>query len=48
VISRARTELVIFLTPRVIYDTNQIRDATEEIRGRLKRIQNLIQQDKDQ
>ena len=33
---KARTELIIFLTPRVIYDTNQISDATEELRQKLK------------
>ena len=32
------------MTPRVIYDTNQIQDATEEIRGRLKKLQNSIEQ----
>ena len=37
--SKARTELIIFLTPRVIYDTNQIQDATEEIKGQLKKLQ---------
>jgi len=41
--TKARTELIIFMTPRVIYDTNQIQDATEEIRSRLKKIQNMIQ-----
>jgi general secretion pathway protein D len=41
--TKARTELIIFLTPRVIYDTNQIQDATEEIRGRLKKLQNALQ-----
>jgi general secretion pathway protein D len=34
--SKERTELVVLLTPRVIYDTNQIRDATEELRARIK------------
>ena len=37
--SKARTELIIFLTPRVIYDTNQIQDATDEIKGQLKKLQ---------
>jgi len=36
--SRSRTELIIFLTPRVIYDTNQIQDATDEIKNSLKHI----------
>ncbi len=37
-ISHSRTELIIFLTPRVIYDTNQIQDATDEIRNMLKKL----------
>ena len=40
-ISKARTELVVFLTPRVIYDTNQITDATDEIKSSLKHLQKL-------
>ena len=36
-----RTELIIFLTPRVIYDTNQMVEATDEIRNSMKRIQKL-------
>jgi general secretion pathway protein D len=43
--NKARTELIVFLTPRVIYDTNQISDATDEIKSSLKRIQKL---DKEQ
>jgi len=34
----ARTELIIFLTPRVIYDTNQITDASDEIKSKLKKL----------
>ena len=41
-ITKARTELVVFLTPRVIYDTNQIVDATDEIRSNMRRVQKLI------
>jgi hypothetical protein len=33
---------VVFLTPRVIYDTAQMLDATDEIRGNLKRLQRMI------
>jgi general secretion pathway protein D len=40
--STQRTELIIFLTPRVIYDTNQITDATEEIKSNLKRVGKLM------
>jgi len=37
-----RTELIIFLTPRVIYDTIQLDDATEEIKSNLKRVSKLL------
>ncbi|MEO8596306.1 MAG: type II secretion system secretin GspD [Candidatus Solibacter sp.] len=40
--SKTRTELVVFLTPRVIYDTNQISDATDEIRSGMKRLNRMI------
>ena len=38
----SRTELIIFLTPRVIYDPSQILDATDEIKSNLKRIQKMM------
>ncbi len=34
--NKQRTELVIFLTPHVIYDTNQIVDASEELKDSFK------------
>jgi len=33
------------LTPRVIYDTNQLIDATDEIRSNLKRVSKLMRDD---
>jgi general secretion pathway protein D len=42
-ISDARTELIIFLTPHVIYDTNQVQDATEEIKSNLQKLKKSIQ-----
>ncbi len=42
--SQARTELVIFLTPHVIYDNSQLMDATDEIKGRLKSLKNDIRE----
>ncbi|MCW5979329.1 MAG: type II secretion system secretin GspD [Bryobacteraceae bacterium] len=39
-----RTELVVFMTPRVIYDTNQILDATEEIKSRFKKLRKMLDQ----
>jgi general secretion pathway protein D len=44
--SKSRTELVVFLTPRVIYDAAQLQDAAEEIKGNLKRIQKMIKDDR--
>jgi general secretion pathway protein D len=34
--TKDRTELVIFITPHVIYDTNQMADATDELKSRIK------------
>jgi general secretion pathway protein D len=45
--SRERTELVVFLTPRVIYDTNQITDATEELKSKMRRVQRLMSKEKE-
>jgi general secretion pathway protein D len=39
--SKTRGELIIFLTPRVIYDTNQIVDASEELRTNLKNVNRM-------
>jgi general secretion pathway protein D len=36
--SKARTELIIFMTPRVIYDTNEIADASDELKTQLRRV----------
>jgi general secretion pathway protein D len=40
--STGRTELVIFMTPRVIYDTNAIAEATHEVKSKLKRLTKII------
>ena len=40
--SKSRTELVVFLTPRVIYDANQMLDATDEIKSGMKRMQKAL------
>jgi len=40
--SKKRTELIIFLTPRVIYDTNQISDATTELKEKMKSLRKVI------
>jgi general secretion pathway protein D len=40
-VSKERSELVVFLTPRVIYDVTQMSDATDEIKSGMKRLQKL-------
>jgi len=42
--SKERAELIIFITPRVIYDSNQMQDATDELKGRLKMSRKLIKE----
>jgi general secretion pathway protein D len=44
-VSKDRTELVVFMTPRVIYDTNQLVEATDEIRSNMKRIPKLMKEE---
>ena len=36
--SKTRTELIIFMTPRVIYDTNDLVDASDELKSQLKKV----------
>jgi general secretion pathway protein D len=43
-ITKSRTELVVFITPRVIYDTTDVADASEEVRSRLKRLNKIIRE----
>ncbi len=40
--NKERTELVIFFTPRVIYDTNELTEASDELIGKMRRVQKLI------
>lgn len=42
--STAKTELIIFMTPRVIYDTNEVREASEELKGRLKKLARVVKE----
>ena len=37
-----RTELIIFFTPRVIYDTNQMQEASDELRSRLRKLAKVV------
>ena len=40
--TKQRTELIIFLTPRVIYDTTQITDATDELKQKMRDLRKTI------
>jgi general secretion pathway protein D len=40
--STSRTELIVFLTPHVIYDTNQLAEATEELKTGMKRVGRMM------
>ncbi|MFN3322765.1 MAG: type II secretion system secretin GspD [Bryobacteraceae bacterium] len=41
-LSKERTELIIFITPRVIYDTNEIVEASDELKSQMRRVQKLM------
>ena len=43
-ITKMRTELILFMTPRVIYDTNEIDEASDELRGRLKQLRKIVRE----
>ncbi len=42
--SKERTELIIFLTPHVIFDSNQLQDATEELKDQVKALRKDIKE----
>jgi general secretion pathway protein D len=43
-ITKTKTELIILLTPRVIYDENEIKDASEELKNRLRSVRKLMKE----
>ena len=43
-VSKERTELVVFMTPRVIHDTNEITEASDELKSNFKRLQKLFRE----
>ncbi|MDP9054755.1 MAG: type II and III secretion system protein, partial [Acidobacteriota bacterium] len=40
--TKQRTELIVFLTPRVIYDTTQMTDATEELKEKVRGLRKFM------
>jgi general secretion pathway protein D len=43
-ISKSRTELIVFITPRVIYDSNQLAEASDELKNKVKGLQKLMKE----
>jgi general secretion pathway protein D len=43
--SKERTELIIFITPHVIFDSNQLVDASDELESQIKGLRKDIQKD---
>jgi general secretion pathway protein D len=42
--SKARTELIVFMTPHVIYDSNLLVDASDELKGQMKALKKDIKE----
>lgn len=45
--TKTRSELVVFLTPRVVYDTNQMLDASDELLRKMERVKRLMRNSED-
>ena len=43
-ISKDRTELIVFMTPRVIFDNTDLLDASEELKSRLKKLRRIVRE----
>jgi general secretion pathway protein D len=41
---KQRTEMVIFMTPHIIYDTNQLAEASDQLKSSFKRLQRLYRE----
>ncbi len=42
--SKDRTELIVFMTPRVIFDNTDLLDASEELKARLKKARKIVKE----
>jgi general secretion pathway protein D len=42
--SHDRSELVLFMTPHVIYDTNDLLEASEEVKMRVRKLLKLVKE----
>jgi len=42
--SKDRTELIVFMSPHVIYDNNDLQEASDELKGRLKKLRKYVKE----
>jgi general secretion pathway protein D len=42
--SRDRSELILFMTPHVIYDTNDLLEASQELKARVKKLRKYVKE----
>jgi general secretion pathway protein D len=40
--SKERTELIVFMTPHIIYDNNDLHEASEELKNRVKQLRKYV------
>ena len=40
--TQARSELILFMTPHVIYDTTDLVEASEELKLRMRKLRNYV------
>jgi len=43
-VTKNRTEMVVLMTPHIIYDTNQIAEASEEVKAGLKGLRSMMKE----
>jgi general secretion pathway protein D len=43
-LSKSRQEIIVFITPRVIYDTNELADASDELKAKLRKLRNTVKE----
>jgi general secretion pathway protein D len=43
-VSKSRTEMVVLMTPRIIYDTNQVVEASEELKSGFQKLRSVMKE----
>jgi len=42
--TKGRTELIVFMTPRIIYDENDLLEASDELRAKMRKLRKFIKE----